>query len=231
MEIIKSEKGKLTILTGKTDMGKSTLTVYDATEYMKRGSRVVFFSYEYRQSIIVNKMVAHFGVNWSTLLYSNIVDASNLGLSMIEEILRAKKGEVDVVYIDYLDLLKNATFGDSGDEETELKRIQTFVADLAELAAEMNIAIVLLSQVGSSSDFERSIDRLNSFCEKAKKGNVIQMFIGKGNVIDSRIQYDDIVHVILVEGYDLRHFSSVNIKSESTSHFLTFNKVFSLTNF
>ena len=212
MEIIKSEKGKLTILTGKTDMGKSTLTVYDATEYMKRGSRVVFFSYEYRQSIIVNKMVAHFGVNWSTLLYSNIVDASNLGLSMIEEILRAKKGEVDVVYIDYLDLLKNATFGDSGDEETELKRIQTIVADLAELAAEMNIAIVLLSQVGSSSDFERSIDRLNSFCEKAKKGNVIKMFIGKGNVIDSRIQYDDIVHVILVEGYDLRHFSSVNIK-------------------
>ena len=212
MEIIKSEKGKLTILTGKTDMGKSTLTVYDATEYMKRGSRVVFFSYEYRQSIIVNKMVAHFGVNWSTLLYSNIVDASNLGLSMIDDILHAKKSKVDVVYIDYLDLLKNATFGDSGDEETELKRIQTIVADLAELAAEMNIAIVLLSQVGSSSDFERSIDRLNSFCEKAKKGNVIKMFIGKGNVIDSRIQYDDIVHVILVEGYDLRHFSSVNIK-------------------
>ena len=212
MEIIKSEKGQLTILTGKTDMGKSTLTVYDASEFMKRGSHVIFFSYEYRQSIICNKLVSHFGVNWSALLYANIVDAAGMGLSMVEDIIKAKKNEVDVVYIDYLDLLKNATYGDSGDEETELKRIQSIVADLAALAAELNIAIVLLSQVGSSSDFERSIARLNSFAAKAKKGNVIKMFIGKGNVIDSRIQYDDIVHVILVEGYDLRHFSSVNIK-------------------
>ena len=34
MEIIKSEQGQLTILTGKTDMGKSTLTVYDASEFI-----------------------------------------------------------------------------------------------------------------------------------------------------------------------------------------------------
>ena len=32
MEIIKSQKGFLTILTGKTDMGKSTITVYDCSE-------------------------------------------------------------------------------------------------------------------------------------------------------------------------------------------------------
>ena len=212
MEIIKSEKGKLTILTGKTDMGKSTLTVYDATEYLKQGSSVIFFSYEYCQSIIVNKMVSHFGVNWSTLLRMNIVDASNLGLSMLEDMVRAKKGRVDVVYIDYLDLLKKATYGENEDEEAELKHIQSIVSDLAALADEMGIAIVLLSQVGSSSDFERSIARLNDFSAKVKGGNVIKMFIGKGNVIDARIQYDDIVHVILVDGYDLRHFSSINIK-------------------
>ena len=47
---------------------------------------------------------------------------------------------------------------------------------------------------------------------KAKGDNVIKMFIGKGNVIDARISYDDIVHIILVDGYDLRHFSSINIK-------------------
>ena len=38
------------------------------------------------------------------------------------------------------------------------------------------------------------------------------MFIGQANVIDSRIKYDDIVHLILIDGYDLRHFSSINIK-------------------
>jgi len=212
MEIIKSEKGKLTILTGKTDMGKSTLTVYDASEYLKQGCNVIFFSYEYCQSIIYNKLISHFGVNWSSLLRLNIVDASGLGLSMLEDMVRAKKGGVDVVYVDYLDLLKLATYGKEEDEEAGLKHIQHIVSDLAALADEMNIAVILLSQAGASSDFERSIARLNSFSEKAKGGNVIKMFIGKGNIIDPRIQYDDIVHVILVDGYDLRHFSSVNIK-------------------
>ena len=212
MEIIKSEKGYLTILTGKTDMGKSTITVYDASEYLKLGQRVVFFSYEYCQSIIYNKLVSHFGASWSTLFNLNIVDASGLKLSMLEEIVRAKKGAVDVIYIDYLDLLKQATYGLEAGEADSLAQIQTIVGELAALAQELGVAIVLLSQVGSSSDFEKIISRLNAFAEKAKAKNVIKMFIGKGNVIDARIQYDDIVHVILVDGYDLRHFSSVNVK-------------------
>ncbi|MBP5216653.1 MAG: hypothetical protein J6038_02330 [Bacilli bacterium] len=212
MEIIKSEKGSLTILTGKTDMGKSTITVYDASEYLKLGQRVIFFSYEYCQSIIYNKLISHFGASWSTLFNLNIVDASGLSLSMLEEIVRAKKGAIDVIYIDYLDLLKQATYGPEASEADSLAQIQTIVGELAALAQELGIAIVLLSQVGSSSDFEKIISRLNAFAEKAKAKNVIKMFIGKGNVIDSRIQYDDIVHVILVDGYDLRHFSSVNVK-------------------
>ena len=210
MEIIKSEKGQLTILTGKTDMGKSTITVYDASEYLKLGQRVIFFSYEYCQSIIYNKLISHFGVGWGSLFNLNIVDASGLSLSALEGIVRAKKGAVDVVYVDYLDLLKQATYGPEDNEAASLKQVQSIVADLAALAKELDIAIVLLSQIGSSSDFEKSINRLNSFAEKSK--NVIKMFIGKGNVIDARIQFDDIAHVILVDGYDLKHFSSVNMR-------------------
>lgn len=210
MEIIKSEKGQLTILTGKTDMGKSTITVYDASEYLKLGQRVIFFSYEYCQSIIYNKLISHFGVGWGNLFNLNIVDASGLSLSALEGIVRAKKGAVDVVYVDYLDLLKQATYGPEDNEAASLKQVQSIVADLAALAKELDIAIVLLSQIGSSSDFEKSINRLNSFAEKSK--NVIKMFIGKGNVIDARIQFDDIAHVILVDGYDLKHFSSVNMR-------------------
>ena len=43
MEIIKVERGYLTILTGKTDMGKSTITVYECGEDLKKGNRVAFF--------------------------------------------------------------------------------------------------------------------------------------------------------------------------------------------
>ena len=73
MEIIKSAKGNLTILTGKTDMGKSTITICDASEFLKAGQNVMFFSYEYCQSIIYNKLLSHFGLNWSNLFHLNVV--------------------------------------------------------------------------------------------------------------------------------------------------------------
>ena len=91
MEIIKTEKGFLTILTGKTDMGKSTITVYDASEWLKKGEKVIFFSYEYCQSIIYNKLVHHFGASWSTLFNLNIVDAACLNVQTVVRAVRAKQ--------------------------------------------------------------------------------------------------------------------------------------------
>ncbi|MCR5078527.1 MAG: hypothetical protein K6B65_01200 [Bacilli bacterium] len=212
MEIIKSEKGFLTILTGKSGMGKSTITVYDASEFLKSGQSVIFFSYEYCQSIIVNKLVNHFGMSWSTLLRLNIVDASGLNIHTLSDMLRIKADSADAVYIDYLDLLREATYAKADSVAEEKKQIKNIVAELSELAKELNIPIILLSQVGSHSKFEDTIDELAEFTEKVKHNNVIKMFIGKANIIDSRINYDDIVHLILIDGYDLRHFSSINIK-------------------
>lgn len=212
MEIIKAEKGCLTILTGKTDMGKSTITVYECGENLRVGQKVMFFSYEYCQSIIYNKLISHFKVGWSQLLHLNIVDASNLNLHTLIEMVKEKKGNVDAIYIDYLDLLKNATFQPANDEAEDLNQIQEICKDLAALARELDIPIILLSQIGASSNFEKAVDRLNAFTEKVEGKNAIKMFIGKGNIIDARIDYSDIVHVILVDGYGLKHYSSINIK-------------------
>lgn len=214
MELIKTQKEFLTILTGKTDMGKSTITVYDCSEQIKAGKSVLFFSYEYCQCIIYNKLITHFGLKWQDLFKLNVIDAAGLTLQNVIETIKAKKEQVDVVYIDYLDLLRNATYPGSDDEINMLNQIQTINRELAKLAKELGIAIVLLSQVGSESTFEQTVDRLNAFTNKIsdKSNNVIKMFIGKGNVIDSRINYDDVVHIILVEGYNLKHFSSINIK-------------------
>lgn len=212
MEIIKVEKGCLTILTGKTDMGKSTITVYECGENLRAGEKVVFFSYEYCQSVIYNKLISHFRVGWSQLLNLNIVDAANLNLQTLVSYVRAKKGSVDVVYIDYLDLLKKTSYSKAKDESENLKQIQEICSVLADLARELNIPIILLSQVGASSDFEKTVERLNAFTEKIENKNVIKMFIGKSNVIDARIDFNDIVHIILVDGYNLKHYSSLNIK-------------------
>jgi len=212
MEIIKVEKGYLTILTGKSDMGKSTITVFDCGENLRVGKKVVFFSFEYCQSIIYNKLISHFKLGWPQLFNLDIVDAANLSLENVLDISRAKKGNVDAIYIDYLDLLKNATYPKAKDDSDDLKQIQEICRVLAALAKELDVPIVLLSQVGSSTDFEKMVARLNAFTETVENKNAIKMFIGKGNVIDSRIDYTDIVHIILVDGYDLRYFSSINIK-------------------
>ena len=214
MEIMKTQPGFLTILTGKTDMGKSTITVYDYSELLKVGKRVIFFSYEYCQSIIYNKLISHFKTNWSQLFNLNIIDANGLNLQSLVNIVRNKKGNVDAVYIDYLDLLKNSTWPikEGETDPQELEHVQEIVRELAELAREMDIPIVLLSQTGSSTNFEKSVERLNAFCEKVPEGNVIKMFIGKGTFIDERIDISDIVHLILVDGYNLKYYSSINIK-------------------
>lgn len=212
MEIIKLEKGYLTILTGKTDMGKSTITVFECGENLRAGQRVVFFSWEYCQSIIYNKLISHFKLGWAQLMNLNIVDAANLDLEALIKIMREKKGTVDVLYVDYLDLVKQCSFKTAKDEEEDLAQIQEICRVLAALAKELDIPVVLLSQVGSSSDFEKAVERLNAFTSKVDTHNTIKMFIGKGNIIDSRIDYTDIVHVILVDGYNLKHYSSINIK-------------------
>ena len=212
MEIIKTEKGYLTILTGKTDMGKSTITVYECSENLKIGKKVIFFSYEYCQSIIYNKLISHFKVGWSSLFNLNIVDAMGLSLKELISMVHSKKDNIDAVYIDYLDLLKGCTFEKAENEIEDLKQIQIIVKELADLAKELDIPVILLSQVGSSSDFEETVARLNAFTETIEDKNVIKMFIGKGNIIDARINYDDIAHIILVDGYDLKHYSSINIQ-------------------
>ena len=97
-------------------------------------------------------------------------------------------------------------------EEEALEQIQEICRTLASLANELNIPVILLSQVGASSEFEKTVERLNLFTEKVENKNAYKMFIGKGNVINDKINFNDLVHIILVDGYDLRHFSTINIK-------------------
>ena len=93
-----------------------------------------------------------------------------------------------------------------------MKQIQEICKTLASLSIELDVPIILLSQVGASSEFEKSVERLNQFTDKVEAKNTYKMFIGKGNVINDRIDFNDLVHIILVDGYDLKHFSTINIK-------------------
>lgn len=212
MEIIRTQKGFLTILTGKTDRGKSTISVYNASEQIKEGQSVMFFSHEYNQSIIYNKLISHFGLKWQQLYNFNVVDASNLSLNNVIDMIKAKREHVECVYIDYLDLLKNATYPNKVSSTVDLTHIQEIIASLAALTAELNIKIVLLSQLGSESTIEATVSLLNSFVEKVQANNVIKMLISKGIGSESTIKFDDVSHIILIDGYDLQYYSTINFK-------------------
>jgi len=212
MKEIKTEKGYLSILMGKSGMGKSTISVYDSLEKIRSKQSVVYFSIEYCQSIVYNKLIEHFGIKWQDLFTLNIVDAQTYDLQDVTKLIRKIKPEI--VYIDYLDLLRKNTYNvdQKADENERIKHSKLIVTELASLAKELGISIILLSQEIESSVFEDSINALNKMSEDVKDKNVIKMFIGRDGVFSDQIHCENISHVILVDGYDLKHVSSINVQ-------------------
>ncbi|MCQ2798006.1 MAG: DnaB helicase C-terminal domain-containing protein [Bacilli bacterium] len=209
MEIIKLEKGRLSVLLGKSGLGKSTISVYNAAGELREGKGVLYFSYEYCQSIIYNKLHSHFGVKWTELFKINVVDCAGVALDELCHIVKMRANQVDSVYIDYLDLLRSATYG----EAKNVEDITGIVATLAKLAKECNVAIILLAQADANCEVQDMVNGLNnlvSTCEDPNK--VIKMFIGRDKLFHSIIHCEDISHVIWVDGSNLEHFSSINIK-------------------
>jgi len=218
MEILKTEKGFLSILAGKTDMGKSTISVLNCAEHLKKGENVIFFSLEYNQSIIYYKLVNHFDLKFNELINLNVVDSRELPLKEIENIIYNRKKEVDIVYIDYLDLLRDNTYNRENSRKKELDpdrlpELQEIIAKLAEMAQELNISIVLLSQLKDNLTLENIVENINLVTSTVNtKNKVIKMFIGRDETLNPLIKCNDMSHIILIDGYNLMHFSSVNLK-------------------
>lgn len=212
MKEIKTETGYLSILMGKSGMGKSTISVYDMLNNIKDHKNIMYFSIEYCQSIVYNKLIEHFGTKWQELFNLNVVDAQTYELNDVTSLI--KRIKPDIVYIDYLDLLRKNTYGISlnADDSDKINHSKLIVNELASLAKELNISIILLSQEIESSEFEQSIAALNKMSEDVIDKNIIKMFIGRDGVFSDKINCDTISHVILVDGYDLKHVSSLNVQ-------------------
>lgn len=212
MKEIKTEKGFLSILMGKSGMGKSTIAVYDTLENILEKKETIYFSIEYCQSIIYNKLIEHFGVKWQDLYNFNVVDAQTYTLQDVVNTIRKIKPEV--VYIDYLDLLRKNSYNvdQNANADERIKYSKLIVTELGKVAKELNISIIILSQEIESSEFEDSVNALNKMSEDVENKNVIKMFIGRDGVFSDKIACDNISHVILVDGYDLKHVSSINVQ-------------------
>lgn len=215
MEILKTQKGTLSVLAGQTDMGKSTMACFNCAEELKNGKNILFFSYEYCQSIIFNKLVSHFGLKWTDLYNLVVVDGKGMGISEIKTIIETHKDNLDVVYIDYLDLLRKTMIeiNPKLDSQTKIELIQDIASKLADLALKYNISVVLLTQAPQETTMDGLVDWLNLVGAGIRNAMPpINMFISKGEALNPIIQSNDVSHVILVEGNKLVHFSSINLK-------------------
>ena len=132
------------------------------------------------------------------------------------EDMTVRSSDIDIVYIDYLDLLRMNTYNIEKKEAvdpTKILHFQELLSKLAALAYELSLSIVVLSQESSQGSFEDIIDELNLLTSTIEHSHhIIKMFIGRDNLFSTKIDCNDISHVVLVEGYNLKHFASVNVK-------------------
>ena len=134
---------------------------------------------------------------------------------MVKKAIKSVKGSVDVVYIDYLDLLAKTTDHEYATytiaQKMELK--QRILDDLAQLAYELQIEIIVLTRIHATLDLNMTIEYINQITGGIHSPSpTIKMFIGKDETLNPIIKGSDMSHVIIVDGNQLTHFSSINLK-------------------
>jgi replicative DNA helicase len=163
-------KGTLAVVaaspsTGKTVMGAHILTSMIKANPDKKG---LFFSCELRISDMIRKFFMAYAQkhhrsfdektkkDYFDMFKDRIatVDNKNVDISFIEREIRrfCSNNDCQTVVIDYLGLLENSEFK----REAEYLKIKNITSRLSRLSAELNINIILLSQI--NRDFSKRSD-------------------------------------------------------------------------
>lgn len=143
--ISKLNNSSLTIIAGRPSMGKSTLAFNIATNVVKKeGIPVAIFSLEMSKKYICNNFIDN------SLGDTKIIIEETPGISVEnirKECIRLKQEKnIGLVVIDYLQLI-------STEEKADRKQeISTISQVLKYLAEELNISIIVTSQLSKKSD-------------------------------------------------------------------------------
>lgn len=143
MEIIKVEKGKLTIVEGKTAAGKTMALLVDAENYIHFKMEVLFFTLEQPAFKLYNKFFDKVKAKKENGDCMHIVDSA-YSLSSIEAVIKDIKEGIDVIYIDSI---QNILVKEDIDN-----KYHYITSRLVKLAEEMKLPIVITSQVSLEND-------------------------------------------------------------------------------
>lgn len=168
-------RGQVIVEGGRPSMGKTALSLCHSLHAARKGYGVLFLSMEMRDSELVDRALASLGrVNIGHILSGNmkeeewsgisaatgkiqdiplhILDKSNLSFYQVSTYARRHKRKhgLDLLVIDYLQLMSG-----SDPRAPRHAQIEEITRHLKSLAKELNIAIVLLSQLSRKTETSR----------------------------------------------------------------------------
>jgi len=181
-------RGNLIVIAARTSVGKSTLAEVLAENAAKKGNVVLFVSLEmspeemvYRYAVrsgLMQRKAIEFGVETDedqkaleTLIANrvrlpfhllNSPGATTMHIRSALSRLAMRIGKVDLVVVDYLQLLK-----DAGRQEERL-RIGEITSTMKMLAREFNVPLLLLSQLNRNIELRGGEPRLSDMLESGR---------------------------------------------------------------
>lgn len=148
--LVKLEEGKLCVIAGRPAMGKSDFTLDIVKSILKENKSVLMFNMESTKEMILKKIFN----NESKLNMENLVinDKGGITIDEIIEICREtkKQNNFELIIIDYLQLIGVVKSLDTRKEE-----IDVIVKKIKELTKEMNIPVILVSELSRSLEIRK----------------------------------------------------------------------------
>ena len=183
-------RGDLIILAARPGMGKTALMLNMAIKQVRNGEKVMIFSLEMSMELLVERMVAEISrvslqkirggdltdrefdkvveaFDFLNSVEDNliIIDKSNMTINEIK--LEIRKHKVDVVYIDYLQLINSSSeYNNRNVEVGEVSRVAKV------MARELDIAVVMLAQL--SREVERRTNKKPVLSDLRDSGEIEQ---------------------------------------------------------
>lgn len=139
------QKGNLTLIGGRPAVGKTAFAVSLAISMAERNQKVIYFSLEMNREQLVRRIMLQ---NRHLAIEENITicDAYCIKLSEIRGQIEAQS--FDYILIDYLQLIESENEELSGED-----RVSPIICGLRNLASELRIPIIALSQMSRNGDF------------------------------------------------------------------------------
>lgn len=160
------EPESLHVLGARTSVGKSALALNIAVNAAHNGQKVLFFSAEMTENSLIDRVMAYITgirtgafknaeadkevMNISEVLYNirallKLKYKPDLTSELVSRIVRVEnqKRKVDLVVVDYLQLLKD----EKQQGDTETRRIGRAVSNLRDIACECKTSVLVLCQV------------------------------------------------------------------------------------